>query len=530
VVIGGHEGAILRDVRTLLAAGTHAGLTDQQLLDRFRAGGATAEPAFAAIVQRHGPMVVRVCRATLGGSHDLEDAFQATFLVLVRRADSLWVRDSLGPWLHGVACRVARHCRKIAARRATHERRAAREASLYDFGSVDFLDGPDEARLLHEELGGLPQRFRAPLVLCYLEGMTHEQAAEQLRCPIGTVRSRLARGRDHLRKRLVRRGLTSEAGWMSIQSAIPPAQAAISARLTETTVTAACTVAGGLSPQAASFTALNLTEGVCMTMSMIRSKMLAAGLMVLAVVGTGVAVVARQDGPTAKSEIRDDGASDKAETHSSQGATIEWTGKAPPRLHEISVPPGSTVRIEVETKDKKVISCNAVFHDDGHFELSQQTRDPASKYLLSEIGLRSAGILITPSSPARRTVTKQWLETAPDKGDTKSKDEPAPNKAETKAKDEWYETTPEKGVAKGKGYFYKAAPEKGFMEAKKSYFYEAVPEKGASARWWREPAPSSDHERRLRELESKLDRVLRLLERQPGVQDLHEFDFEKKAP
>src|SRR5262249_22274898 len=158
--------------------------------------------------------------------------------------------------------------------------------ALLDSGSIDFVDDLDHGRLLHEELNGLPARFRAPLVLCYLEGMTHEQAAEQLRCPIGTVRSRLARGRDQLRKRLVRRGVASGAGSVALESAILPARAAVSPRLAETTVTAACAVARRFSRQAASTTILKLTEGVCMTMSMTRSKILAAGFTLLAVVGT----------------------------------------------------------------------------------------------------------------------------------------------------------------------------------------------------------------------------------------------------
>ena len=93
---------------------------------------------------------------TVRGSHEIEDAFQATFLVLVRRAGSLWVRDSLGPWLHGVACRVSRHARKIAMRRTAHEERAAREFSLVDSGSLDVIDDRDAGILLHEELDRLP--------------------------------------------------------------------------------------------------------------------------------------------------------------------------------------------------------------------------------------------------------------------------------------------------------------------------------------------------------------------------------------
>src|ERR1700734_3341086 len=121
----GQRGGALRDVQMLLKAGTTVGLTDGQLLDDFRGrGGEAAERAFAALVERHGPVVLRACRSILRDEHAAEDAFQAAFLVLARKAGSLRVRDSLAPWLHQVACRVARCARATEARRRRHERRA----------------------------------------------------------------------------------------------------------------------------------------------------------------------------------------------------------------------------------------------------------------------------------------------------------------------------------------------------------------------------------------------------------------------
>ena len=120
------KGAIRRQLRTLFNLGAIGELTDGQLLERFATrGGEAAELAFAALVERHGPMVLRVCRNILRDPNDVQDAFQATFLVLVQKARSLWVRDSLGPWLHRVAHRVATRARSSAARRREHERRAA---------------------------------------------------------------------------------------------------------------------------------------------------------------------------------------------------------------------------------------------------------------------------------------------------------------------------------------------------------------------------------------------------------------------
>src|SRR5262249_15369119 len=160
-----------------------------------------------ALVERHGPMVLRVCRGVLDDPHDREDAFQATFLVLLKKARALWVKDSLGPWLHQVAYRTASCARMAASCRRRHERRAA--AVLKE----RHVDGGNElGRLLHEEIERLPERYRSPIVLCDLEGCSHEQAARHLGWPIGTVKSRQARGREQLRKRLRGRGLTPEAG------------------------------------------------------------------------------------------------------------------------------------------------------------------------------------------------------------------------------------------------------------------------------------------------------------------------------
>ncbi len=183
--------AVVRQLRTLYSVGAVRELTDGQLLERFATEpGEVAELAFAVLVERHGPMVLRVCRAVLPDEHDRQDAFQATFVVLVRKARGLWVRDSLGPWLHQVAHRTACHAQRAALRRRQHEQNAAR---LRPERREDVCD--DLERLLHDEINRLPERFRAPLVLCDLEGRTHEQAARHLGWPVGTVKSRQARAR-----------------------------------------------------------------------------------------------------------------------------------------------------------------------------------------------------------------------------------------------------------------------------------------------------------------------------------------------
>lgn len=200
-----------RYLSDLYRNGTPAALSDSELLERFTAErvehGETAELAFAALLARHGPMVLRVCRAVLGDRHEVDDAFQATFLVLAVRARSIRRRGSVASWLHGVALRVAASERSRAMRRKRHElaRAVMTSSTTQDAGSDSVCD--HELKLvIHEEIDRLPERHRAAVVLCYLEGLTHEMAAERLGWPLGSVKSRLAWARERLRVRLAQRG------------------------------------------------------------------------------------------------------------------------------------------------------------------------------------------------------------------------------------------------------------------------------------------------------------------------------------
>src|SRR5262249_4910796 len=162
------------------------------------------EAAFESVVRRHGPMVLRVCRDVLADGHDVEDAFQSTFLVLIRDAAAIRDPECLGRWLYEVASRVALRAKARVARRHSLERQVA--AMVPEGPEAD--PGRSELRpVLHEELRRLPEKYRAPLVLCYLEGNTYEEAARRLHCPLGTLKARLVRGREILRGRLSRRGL-----------------------------------------------------------------------------------------------------------------------------------------------------------------------------------------------------------------------------------------------------------------------------------------------------------------------------------
>src|SRR5262245_54466533 len=161
------------------------------------------EAAFAELVRRHGPMVLATCRRSLGDSPDADDAFQAAFLVLARKAGAVRNAEYLGPWLHTVAVRTARRAKALAARRQAHERLVT---TMPD-PPAEMPAAPNEwLPLLDEELKWLPEKYRAPIVLCELLGASRADAARRLGVPEGTLSSRLARGRDLLRKRLVRRG------------------------------------------------------------------------------------------------------------------------------------------------------------------------------------------------------------------------------------------------------------------------------------------------------------------------------------
>ena len=200
------DGAIVDSFQRLFGEGTVVALDESQLLDRFLSLG--DESAFEAILRRHGPMVLGVCRHVLDDYHDVEDAFQATFLILVKKAHSIRDRDVLGTWLYGVARRVAVRAQTKARRRQLRERTGSEhlEASAH---VRDPMESKEVQRLVHDELERLPYRYRTPLVLCDLEGQTHEDAAAQLCCPVGTIKSRLSRGRERFRERLARRGLSS---------------------------------------------------------------------------------------------------------------------------------------------------------------------------------------------------------------------------------------------------------------------------------------------------------------------------------
>jgi RNA polymerase sigma factor (sigma-70 family) len=265
--------AVLQQVRTLFGAGAAGGASDGELLERFRRLGGTpeAETAFAVLVARHGPMVLGVCRRALRDPDDAADAFQATFLVLVRKADSVRVAGSLGPWLYGVSRRVSARARAQAARRATREHgEPGPEPSAP--ATQDEFDHKELLAALDDEIAALPGAFQSAVVLCDLGGLTHAAAAEQLGCPVGTIESRLARGRKRLREQLARRGL---APAFVLPAGLAPRAVPESLSLaTVNTATQTASVSGSVSI---------LVQGVITDMVWTKIKLLTLGLAALGV-------------------------------------------------------------------------------------------------------------------------------------------------------------------------------------------------------------------------------------------------------
>jgi RNA polymerase sigma factor (sigma-70 family) len=271
--------ALLQQVRKLAGEGL-AAAPDGQLLERF--AGQRDEAAFTALLKRHGPMVLSVCRGILRNYHDAEDAFQATFLVLARKADTIRRRQSVSSWLHEVAYHVAVKARARAARREPEDHRP--EATTAGDPVLD-LTLRDVQRVVHEELRRLPEKYRAPLVLCYLEARTQDEAARQLGCTAAALHGRLHRGRERLRARLARRGLTLGTGLLPALLSPDGAEAAVPAALLAATGKA---VAGGAPAQVASL------AGSVVPAALGRTRSAALLLLAFALLGVAAGVLARQ--------------------------------------------------------------------------------------------------------------------------------------------------------------------------------------------------------------------------------------------
>jgi RNA polymerase sigma factor (sigma-70 family) len=255
---------LLRHIENLAAGSRVREATDRQLLDDFVDRG--NEAAFTALVSRHGPMVLRVCRRVLFHEQDAEDAFQATFLVLVDRAGSIRKRDTVADWLYGVAFRTAMKAKRSAARRRNHEARRRADAPQNTAGPT----WDDVQAVLDEEIQRLPARFREAFVLCVLEGKGGREVAAELACSEGTVKSRLNRARQQLRKRLTRRGIQLAALLAALSVGESGSRAAVPALLARATIrlgllAAAGKSTGGVIPPHVAALAAGVTRAISVT-------------------------------------------------------------------------------------------------------------------------------------------------------------------------------------------------------------------------------------------------------------------------
>ncbi len=270
----------LRDVCQAVAHLGGSEPTDAELLGRFTSH--RDGTAFAELLRRHGPKVLGICRRVLRHTHDAEDAFQATFLLLARAAGGIGNREVVGGWLYRVAYRVALRARG-RARRTTDP-----ATSLVDLPAPDGgpnLDGADIREAIDAEVSRLPAKYRDPFVLCYFDGKTNDQAARELGCPKGTLISRLAWVRVRLRDRLARRGLVPAAGLVAAGLVPVPALARVPPELMQSTSTSAALIAaGGVTAGAIPAPISTLMTGAIQTMRM-KQMLLVAGLLAVAALG-----------------------------------------------------------------------------------------------------------------------------------------------------------------------------------------------------------------------------------------------------
>ncbi|MCI0640267.1 MAG: sigma-70 family RNA polymerase sigma factor [Gemmataceae bacterium] len=269
-----HLNGVLQQVRKLAAVQSCRALSDRELLARFVQ--ASDESAFTMLVERHGPLVLGVCRRALGHHHDAEDACQATFLVLARKAASIKKTASLSSWLHSVACRMAVSLKRDQARRRRREIRGAGILACRQTGMTapQELTWSQAQALLDQELDLLPPKYRTPLILCYLDGKTRDEAAQQLGVSVGSLHGLLERGRTLLRDRLTRRGVTLPAALLSASLGGIGSAAALSPTLVVASARTAVAVATGqpLAAGVVSSQVLSLSREVLKTMFLAKLK------------------------------------------------------------------------------------------------------------------------------------------------------------------------------------------------------------------------------------------------------------------
>ena len=291
-----HSPTLFNHLKTLFGVGTLSGLDEGELLGRFISHH--DETAFEEILARHGPMVLGICRRWLGDPDDVDDAFQAVFLILVQKAATLRSRNSLSSWLYSVSLKVAKRARANKARRRSRERPAAEVLAMAQEPENHQLDR-ETLLILDDEIRRLPEKQQAAIVLCLVQGKTHEAAAAELECPLGTVKSRIAGGRARLARRLARRGLAPLIGLGAASISENLMASSVPQDLVRRTLGAATRLAVSRSISGAAIAASvqNLIDGVLTTMRLARMKSIALGLAVIGIlVSASTALVLAQTG------------------------------------------------------------------------------------------------------------------------------------------------------------------------------------------------------------------------------------------
>jgi RNA polymerase sigma factor (sigma-70 family) len=273
---------VLRHLRQMVAVQDACAVPDQQFLDRF--ARQREEAAFEALVRRHGPLVLGVCQRVLHNWHDAEDVFQATFLVLARKAGSIGKQSSISSWLYQVAYHLALKARKQASNRQRRERQTARRDEADPLAEVT---GRELLTVFDEELQNLAECERSPLVLCYLEGKTRDEAARLLSCSASTLNRRIERGKDRLRRRLARRGVALSAALLAAGLTQTMASAGVSHALAISTVRAVSASVSGKTAGVASAAATALAEGTLRAMSAAKLKLATAVVLAASLVALG---------------------------------------------------------------------------------------------------------------------------------------------------------------------------------------------------------------------------------------------------
>jgi RNA polymerase sigma factor (sigma-70 family) len=360
---------VLRHLRTLRESHVAAEASDAELVDRFST--LREEAAFAALLRRHGPMVLGVSQRVLHTLQDAEDVYQATFLLLARKAESIHKRASVAAWLHGVAHRLALRAKQQRTCRRTHEQRAA---DMRNATPNQDTAWQNVQAALDQALNELPEKYRAALVLCYLEGKSHADAATQLGCPLTTLRTQVARGRKLLRERLGKHGLTLSAAGVASLLLASAAPAAAPSALTKTTLTAALAfTAGNQATALLSQQAAGLVEGGMRTMFF--SKLRIATAILLAIVASAACGLAwsRTSGddalPAAGKPI-EDRANAKSQTDKDalqvSGRVLDPDGK--PIV-------GAKVLYYFITREREPVPVRAATDEQGRFAFTLTTKD-----------------------------------------------------------------------------------------------------------------------------------------------------------